>query len=90
MCEAEHLFILLRSIYTFCVCVNWLSMISPQFSIILASPLNIYYLKYLFIYFAVFDLSHSTKDLQFSMGPVGSSSLTRNQTQAPCIGSTES
>ena len=91
MCEAEHLFILLRSIYIFCVCELSIHAFPPIFyHLSLFSPLNIYFFKYSFIYLAVFDLSHGTQDLQSSLGPVGSSSLTMNQTQAPCFGSAES
>ena len=41
--------------------------------------------KYLFIYLAVQCLSCSTWNLQPLLQYVGSSSLTRDQTQAPCI-----
>ena len=87
MCEAEHLFMLLRSIYIFCVCELSIHAFPPIFChLSLFSPLNIYLFKYSFIYLAVFDLSHSTQDLQSSLGPVGSSSLTRNRTQPPALG----
>ena len=53
------------------------------------SQLLYYFLKkYLFIYL---DLkSRSTWDPESSLQHVGSSSLTRDGTQAPCIGSSES
>lgn len=53
------------------------------------SQLLYYFLKkYLFIYLDLKSLS--MRDPQSSLQHVGSSSLTRDGTQAPCIGSTES
>ena len=42
---------------------------------------DVFYFKYVFIYLTTVDLGCSLQDL---------SSLTRDQTQAPCIGSSES
>ena len=65
----------------------------------LVNGVNIFFffLMYLLLYLAVRDLSCCTQDLDRSCGmwdldlqPVGSSSLTRGETQAPCVGSTES
>ena len=50
--------------------------------------LSSFFLKY--IYLAALGLSCDTQDLQFSLWHVGSSSLTRDWTWAPCIGSRES
>ena len=49
-----------------------------------------FYCLFLFIYLAALSIRCSTQDLQSSLWHVGSNSLTRDQTQAPCIGSTES
>ena len=43
-----------------------------------------------YIYLAALGLSCNTKDLQFSLCCVGSSSLTRDRTWAPYIGNVES
>ena len=41
-----------------------------------------------FVYLAAPRLSCGTRDLQSSLQHVGSSSLTKDQTQSPCSGST--
>ena len=53
------------------------------------------FLNYLFIYLAALGVSHGTRDLRcgmqdLSLWHMGSSSLARDQTQAPCIASMES
>ena len=50
----------------------------------------LFFLNFLFIYLAVPGLSCGTWNLQSLFQHAGSSSLTRDQTQATCIGSVES
>ena len=47
-------------------------------------------LFFFLIYLAAVGVSCGIRDLQYSLRHVGSSSLTRNGTPAPCIGSVES
>ena len=50
--------------------------------------MHVMYFFLIFIYLAAWSLSFSMQD--FQLGPVGSSSLTRDWTLDPCTGSTES
>ena len=53
------------------------------------SEVFFFFFNILFTYLAAPGLSCSTRNLWFSLQNVGSSSVTREQTRAPCIGYTE-
>ena len=63
---------------------------SPAPQLCQATCLSIFLSSFFFffkLYLAALDLSCSMRDLRSSLKQVGSSSLTRDQTQVPCIGS---